>query len=209
LGKTVDEVSRAKYKNALLHELCAMNHKRGWTQQFHIGVLRNTRSRLFTALGPDAGGDCMGDCASGKALALFLDTLDKKNRLAKTILFNSNPCDNELFACLAGGFQDGSAPGKMQSGPAWWFMDFKDGIVRHLQAISGMGLLGGFVGMTTDSRSLLSFVRHEYFRRILCSVIGDDMESGALPGDFNLVGRTIKDICYTNAFNYFGYTQKQ
>jgi glucuronate isomerase len=149
--------------------------------------------------------DCIGDFAFGKPLAAFLDALDSTRQLTKTILFNINPGDNELLAVLAGVFQEGPVPGKIQLGPAWWFLDQKNGMTRHLDALSGLGLLSRFVGMTTDSRSLLSFPRHEYFRRILCNLIGEEMDRGELPGDLDCIGPIIHDICFNNAKNYFGY----
>jgi glucuronate isomerase len=182
-----------------------MNHRRGWAQQLHFGVIRSVRTRVFKSLGPDTGVDCIGDFSFGRPLCGFLDTLDATNQLTKTILFNGNPGDNEMLVSIAGAFQDGSVPGKLQLGPAWWFLDQKDGMVRHLDALSGLGLLGRFIGMTTDSRSLLSFPRHEYFRRILCNVLGEEMERGDIPGDSQLIGSVVSDICYANAKNYFGY----
>jgi glucuronate isomerase len=204
-GKDLQEAQRAKLKTAILLELCRMNRRRGWVQMFHLGAARNLRSRLFAKLGPDAGVDCIGDAAFGRPLAGLLDLLDVDDALTKTILFNINPKDNELFACTAGAFQDGSTPGKIQLGPAWWFLDQKVGIVRHLDALSSLGLLSRFVGMTTDSRSFLSFPRHEYFRRILCGLLGAEIERGELPADMTLMGRIVKDICYRNAKEYFGY----
>jgi glucuronate isomerase len=198
-------LSGGVFKASLLLELCKMNHARGWVQQIHMGVLRNVRSVIFNTLGPDTGVDCIGDFAFGKPLAAFLDALDSTRQLTKTILFNINPGDNELLAVLAGVFQEGPVPGKIQLGPAWWFLDQKNGMTRHLDALSGLGLLSRFVGMTTDSRSLLSFPRHEYFRRILCNLIGEEMDRGELPGDLDCIGPIIHDICFNNAKNYFGY----
>ena len=202
-GKTAAPAAAAKFKAALLLEVCRMNHRRGWVQQLHFGIIRNTRSRLYKSLGPDAGVDCIGDYSFARPLGRFLDALDATGQLAKTILFNSNPKDNEMLACMAQAFQDGTVPGKIQLGPAWWFLDQKDGMVRHLNALSYFGLASRFVGMTTDSRSLLSFPRHEYFRRILCNLLGEEMERGDLPGDFQLIGSMVKDICFSNAKSYF------
>jgi glucuronate isomerase len=193
----------AQLKAATLVELCRMNHSRGWVQQIHLGVIRNARTRIFQSLGPDAGCDCIGDFSFGRPLARLLDTLDADSRLAKTILFNINPNDNELLACLMGTFQDGSVPGKIQIGPAWWFLDQKDGMTRHLDALSSFGLLSRFIGMTTDSRSLLSYPRHEYFRRILCNLLGGEMERGDLPADLEQIGTMVKNICFKNAQEYF------
>jgi glucuronate isomerase len=204
-GKAVNEGQRARYQAALLLELGRMNHRRGWVQQLHLGAMRNVRSRLFSRIGADAGGDCMGDGSIGRPLARYLDALDRDNQLTKTILYNINPRDDELLACIAGAFQDGSVPGKIQCGPAWWFMDHKDGIIRHLNALAGMGLVGRFIGMTTDSRSLVSFVRHEYFRRILCDWVGTAMENHDIPGDPALTGAMIRDMCFNNAQDFFRF----
>jgi glucuronate isomerase len=207
-GKAIDADLISAFKVTLLLELCRMNHKRGWAQQIHMGVIRNARSIVYKKLGPDTGVDCIGDFSFARPLAVFLDTLDSTQQLTKTILFNINPGDNELLVVLAGVFQEGPIPGKIQLGPAWWFLDQKNGMKRHLDALSVLGLLSRFVGMTTDSRSLLSFPRHEYFRRILCNLLGEEIERGELPGDINLVGHIICDMCYTNAEKYFGYTRK-
>jgi glucuronate isomerase len=204
-GKRASEEHRAKFVSALLLELGRMNHRRGWVQQFHLGVIRNPRSRLFSNIGPDAGGDCIGDFSQGRPLCRYLDALDRDNQLTKTILYNINPRDNDLFACIAGSFQDGSCPGKIQYGPAWWFADGNHGIVLNIRTLCTNGLLSRFIGMTTDSRSLLSFVRHEYFRRILCNLLGDDIENGDLPGDIASMGALVRDICFDNARNYFGF----
>jgi glucuronate isomerase len=204
-GREVSDGQRAQYRAAILLELARMNHRRGWVQQFHLGVQRNPRSRLFSSIGPDAGGDCIGDVSLGQPLCRYLDALDRDNQLTKTILYNSNPRDNDLFACIAGSFQDGTVPGKIQYGPAWWFADSRDGVSRQLATLSTMGLLSRFIGMTTDSRSLLSFVRHEYFRRILCNQLGNDIENGDVPGDVAMMGALVGDICFDNARNYFGF----
>jgi len=204
-GKKVGEGERLKFISAVLLELGRMNHRRGWVQQFHLGVVRNPRTRLFSSMGPDAGGDCMGDFSPGRPLCRYLDNLDRNNQLTKTILYNINPRDNDLFACIAGSFHDGSVPGKIQYGPAWWFADGNHGIVMNIRALCTAGLLSRFIGMTTDSRSLLSFVRHEYFRRILCNTLGDDIENGDVPGDIARMGAMVRDICFDNARNYFGF----
>ena len=160
---------------------------------------------MLNELGPDTGWDSMGDFEQGRALSSFLNKLDSKNQLAKTILYNLNPRDNELFATMTGNFNDGSVAGKIQYGSGWWFLDQKDGMTRQLNALSNMGLLSRFIGMLTDSRSFLSFPRHEYFRRILCNLLGAEIENGELPADYDLVGEMIRDICYNNAANYFNW----
>ena len=158
---------------------------------------------MLKTLGPDTGFDSIGDFETARPLAKFLDALDANNKLPKTILYNLNPRDNELMAAMAGSFQDGSVPGKIQYGSAWWFLDQKDGMEKQMAALSNMGLLSRFVGMLTDSRSFLSFPRHEYFRRILCNVLGSDVEAGLLPSDMALLGKMVEDICFNNAKNYF------
>jgi glucuronate isomerase len=193
-----------QFKSAVLLELARMYAERHWTQQFHIGALRNTRTRVVQNLGADSGFDTIGDFEIARPLAKFLDTLDRKNRLAKTILYVMNPRDNELMAAMIGNFQDAAIPGKIQFGSAWWFNDQKEGMERQINALSNMGLLSRFVGMLTDSRSFLSYPRHEYFRRVLCNLLGHDVESGEMPDDLELVGGMVKDICFYNAANYFG-----
>jgi glucuronate isomerase len=185
--------------------MALLDHARGWVQQFHLGAFRNVNTRLKTALGADAGCDSIGDFEMARPLGRFLDALDQKESLPKTILYNLNPGDNELFATMAGNFQDGRVPGKMQYGAAWWFLDQKDGIEAQLQALSNMGLLSHFVGMITDSRSFLSYSRHDYFRRILCNLLGEDVRRGLIPDDRDLLGRLVTRICFTNARDYFGF----
>ncbi len=192
------------FKSAMLVEFAIMDHSRGWTQQFHFGALRNINSRAFRSLGPDTGYDTIGDFAMAGALGRFLDRLESQDKLTKTILYILNPRDNEMIAAMIGNFQDGRIPGKIQFGSGWWFNDQKDGMERQLNALSNMGLISRFVGMLTDSRSFLSYPRHEYFRRVLCNLFGNDMENGELPADFDLIGDTIRDVCYRNAVNYFG-----
>jgi glucuronate isomerase len=194
------------FKSAMLLEIAIMNHSRGWSQQFHLGALRNQNTRAFRQLGPDTGYDSIGDFTMGRALGRLLDHLDEQDRLARTIIYVLNPRDNEMIATMIGNFQDGRIPGKMQFGSGWWFNDQKDGMERQLNALSNMGLLSRFVGMLTDSRSFLSYPRHEYFRRVLCNLYGHDMEHGEIPNDFDMVGETIRDICYRNAVDYFGIT---
>jgi glucuronate isomerase len=203
-GRPVAAEAAAKFKSALLHEMALWDHARGWAQQFHVGALRNNNTRLLAKLGPDTGFDSMGDFEQARPLSRFLDRLDRADRLAKTILYNNNPRDNELMATMIGNFQDGSVPGKMQFGSAWWFMDQKDGMERQIEALSNMGLLARFVGMVTDSRSFLSYPRHEYFRRLLCNILGRDAENGLVPMDRDLLAKLVRDVCFFNARDYFG-----
>ena len=203
-GKGLQRDESLQYKSAVMTELAKMDAEKGWTQQFHLGALRNINSRAMQTLGPDTGYDTIGDFEMARALAKFLDGLEKADRLAKTILYVMNSRDNELAAAMIGNFQDGSIPGKMQFGSAWWFNDQKDGIERQINALSNMGLVSRFVGMLTDSRSFLSYPRHEYFRRVLCNLLGNDIENGELPNDTELIGNMVKDICFRNAVNYFG-----
>jgi glucuronate isomerase len=199
-----DEIS--KFKSAMLYELALMDWEKGWTQQFHYGAIRNNNSRLFRKLGPDTGFDSMGDFTVARSLSRFLDSLDNDGKLAKTILYNLNPCDNELIASMAGNFQDGTQPGKIQFGSGWWFLDQETGIINQLNSLSLMGLLSRFVGMLTDSRSFVSYPRHEYFRRILCNLLGDDVEKGKIPAsEIDFLGRMTEDISYNNAKNFFGF----
>jgi len=202
-GKELSEMEISKFKSAFLYEIARLNHKRGWVQQFHVGALRNVNTRLFNKLGPDIGCDSIGDRNYGEEMARFLDRLDQSQELTKTILYNLNPRDNELIAAMIGNFQDGSFPGKMQFGPSWWLLDQIDGMTKQINTLSNFGLLGRFIGMTTDSRSFLSFPRHEYFRRILCNLIGSDVENGEIPADMDLLGEIVENICYNNTVNYF------
>jgi glucuronate isomerase len=192
------------YKSALLHLFALMDHNRGWVQQYHLGALRNTNSRMRRKLGADSGLDSIGDFEQARPLARFLDRLDSTNHLAKTILYNLNPRDNELFATMIGNFQDGSVPGKMQYGSAWWFLDQKEGMEAQIRALSNMGLFSRFVGMVTDSRSFLSYSRHEYFRRLVCNILGNDVAQGLLPDDRELLGRLAQDVSFFNAREYLG-----
>ena len=182
-----------------------MLHRRDWPQQFQLGALRNNNTRLFKALGPDTGFDSIGDFEIGRPLSRLLDRLDSTNQLAKTILYNLNPRDNELIGTMIGNFQDGSVPGKIQFGSGWWFLDQKDGMEKQIQALSNLGLLSRFVGMLTDSRSFLSYARHEYFRRTLCNILGNDVEKGEIPADMELLGQMVENICFNNAYHYFGF----
>ena len=204
-GSEVAPAEAAKFKSAMLHEFAVMDADKGWTQQFHIGALRNNNTRLFAQLGPDIGCDSIGDVPVAQPLSKFLARLDHAGKLAKTILYNLNPRDNEVYATMIGNFQEGSVPGKIQWGSGWWFMDQLDGMTRQIEGLSQMGLLSRFVGMLTDSRSFLSYTRHEYFRRLLCNILGTDMQRGLIPKDYRLVGGMVEDICYRNARRYFGF----
>jgi glucuronate isomerase len=204
-GKRLAEEEIVLFKSKMLHLGAVMDHKSGWVQQFHIGPLRSANSRRLRSLGPDIGCDSIGDASYARPLATFLDRLDLSGQLAKTIIYNIHPKDNEMLATMIGNFQDGGQPGKLQFGSGWWFLDQKDGMERQLNALSTLGLLSRFVGMLTDSRSFLSFTRHEYFRRILCNLLGDEMEAGLLPDDLALVGGMVRDICYDNAARYFDF----
>jgi glucuronate isomerase len=204
-GKDLELTEAKKFKSAMLYYFAIWDAEKGWVQQFHLGALRNNNTRMLTQLGPDTGWDSIGDFSQAKALSKFLNKLDTENKLAKTILYNLNPSDNELMATMIGNFNDGSTPGKIQFGSGWWFLDQKDGMNKQLNALSNMGLLSKFVGMLTDSRSFLSFPRHEYFRRILCNLFGTEIEKGEIPNDIQWVGKIIQDICFNNAKNYFGW----
>jgi glucuronate isomerase len=204
-GKAVAPYVLLQFKSALLYEFAVMDWEKGWVQQYHLGALRSANSRLLRTLGPDTGFDSIGDFEIARPLAKFLDRLDDENKLAKTVLYNVNPRDNELLVTMAGNFQDGSVSGKIQYGPAWWFLDQMDGMTKQVKALANMGLLSQFIGMTTDSRSFLSYPRHEYFRRLLCRILGGDMKGGLLPDDLDLVGGLVQDICYSNAKRYFGF----
>jgi glucuronate isomerase len=200
---TADE--NLKFRSALLHEFALWDHEKGWVQQYHVGALRNNNTRGLATLGPDTGWDSIGDFTHGKSLSKFLDRLDTDNRLAKTIIYNSNPVNNDLFAAMTGNFNDGSVAGKIQFGSGWWFMDQKYGMIDQLNSLSNIGMLSRMVGMLTDSRSFMSFPRHEYFRRILCNLLATDIENGELPNDLNWTGKIVQDICYNNARAYFGF----
>ncbi|HEX8425528.1 glucuronate isomerase [Hymenobacter sp.] len=200
---TANEV--LQFKSAMLVLLAEMDWEKGWTQQYHLGALRNNNSRMLRQLGPDTGWDSIGDFSQGQALSRFLDRLDGQDKLAKTIIYNLNPADNELIATMIGNFNDGSVAGKVQFGSGWWFLDQKDGMEKQINALSNMGLLSRFVGMLTDSRSFLSYPRHEYFRRVLCNLLGTDVENGELPDDMELLGTIVQNICYNNAKAYFGF----
>ena len=194
-----------KFKSCMLYEFGRMDHSRGWTQQFHIGALRNNNTRLFNQLGPDTGFDSIGDKPVAEPLSKLLNRLDMEDKLSKTVLYNLNPRDNELYATMIGNFQDGSVAGKMQWGSGWWFLDQKDGMEKQINALSNLGLLSRFVGMLTDSRSFLSYTRHEYFRRTLCNILGNDVENGEIPNDMELLGQMVENISFNNAKNYFNF----
>ena len=204
-GRELSDAEQRKFKSAMLIHFAEWDWEKGWVQQFHLGALRNNNSRMMQELGPDTGWDSIGDFKQGRSLAAFLDKLDTNNRLARTVIYNLNPADNELFATMIGNFNDGSVAGKIQWGSAWWFLDQKDGMTRQINTLSNMGLLSRFVGMLTDSRSFLSFPRHEYFRRILCDLFGEEIENGELPNDIAWIGKVIQDICYNNNQNYFNW----
>ena len=204
-GRVLNLEERTKFKSAMLYVFATWDHEKNWVQQFHLGALRNNNIRLLESCGTDTGWDSIGDFQQGRTLTKFLGRLDSTNQLAKTILYNLNPADNELMATMAGNFNDGNIPGKIQFGSAWWFLDQKDGMTKQVNALSNMGLISKFVGMITDSRSFLSYPRHEYFRRLLCNLFGDEIENGELPNDVEWTGKIIQDICYYNAKTYFGW----
>jgi glucuronate isomerase len=206
LTRTIPDPEQAlKFKSAVLYELCLMDHAAGWVQQFHLGAVRNINRRMYRTLGPDTGYDFIGDFPILLPIARLLARLDDEDRLARTIIYPINPADLDAVATLIGCFQDGTVPGKIQLGSAWWFLDQLDGIERQLDALSNMGLLSRFVGMLTDSRSFLSYPRHDYFRRVLCNLLGGEMERGLIPCDMNLVGGIVADISYYNARRYFDF----
>lgn len=204
-GGVVSPSSAKLFQSFMLHELATWDAAKGWTMQIHAGAIRNNSSRGFKTSGPDAGFDSIGDLPIANGLSRHLDQLELVGALPKTILYNLNPRDNEVYAAMAGNFQDGITPGKIQYGSGWWFLDQLDGMTRQIEALSQIGLLSRFVGMLTDSRSFLSYTRHEYFRRLLCNIIGTDIERGRIPDDDRLVGPMVKDICYRNAKDYFGF----
>jgi glucuronate isomerase len=204
-GETISQPENIKFKSAMLVKFAEWDHEKKWVQQYHLGALRNNNARMLKTLGPDTGWDSIGDFSQGKQLSKFLDRLDTTNQLAKTILYNLNPADNELMAAMIGNFNDGTVAGKIQFGSSWWFLDQKDGMTQQINVLSNMGLLTRFVGMLTDSRSFMSYPRHEYFRRILCNIFGEEIENGELPNDMAWTGKVVQDICYNNAKEYFGW----
>ena len=205
ISKELSHLENLKFKSAMLVNFAQWNHEKGWVQQFHLGALRNNNARMLRQLGPDTGWDSIGDFSQAEMLSKFLNRLDNQDTLAKTIIYNLNPADNEMIAAMIGNFNDGTVAGKIQYGAAWWFLDQKDGIVKQLNALSNMGLLSRMVGMLTDSRSFLSFPRHEYFRRIVCNLFGEDIENGELPNDIKWAGKIAQDISYFNAKTYFKF----
>ena len=206
LGKAPSATELDKFQSALLHDLAVMDAQAGWAQQFHVGPLRNNNQKMFRQIGPDTGFDAIGDLPVAAAGHKFFSRLALEDRLAKTILYCLNPKDNEVMATMAYTFNDGTQPGKMQLGAAWWFLDQEDGMRKQLNALSSLGLLSRFVGMLTDSRSFISYPRHEYFRRILCDVVGADVESGRLPAsELDFIGKMIENISYYNAKDYFRF----
>jgi glucuronate isomerase len=204
-GQSLQPVEILKFKSAMLYEFAVWDHEKNWTQQYHLGALRNNNSRAYREIGPDTGYDSIGDFSQAQALSRFLNKLDSTNQLAKTIIYNLNPGDNELFATMTGNFNDGTVAGKIQFGSAWWFLDQKDGMTKQINTLSSMGLVSKLVGMLTDSRSFLSYPRHEYFRRLLCNLFAEDIENGELPADIEWTGKIIQDICYYNARTYFKF----
>ncbi len=204
-GDSISTEEKEKYITAVMLELCRMNHKRGWTQQFHAGALRNNNERMYDLMGPDTGWDSIGISLDPLKVSGFLNALDRENRLARTILYNLNPADNEILITMTGNFNDGTMKGKVQYGAAWWFLDQKNGIEKHLRDLASLGSLRWFVGMVTDSRSFLSYPRHEYFRRILCNWLGEEVEKRLIPDDEELLGKMVEDISYGNARDYFGF----
>ncbi len=202
-GRAATPDDLARFSSFLLLLLGRWDAARGWTKQLHLGGIRNNSSRLLKQLGPDTGLDSVGDFPHARALSRYLDSLDVTGELPRTVLYNNNPADNYVFATMIGNFQDGSVAGKMQFGSGWWFLDQKEGMEWQMNALSNLGLLRRFVGMLTDSRSFLSYTRHEYFRRVLCNLLGGDMERGELPDDPALIGTMVREICFSNARGYF------
>lgn len=204
-GNTISEEESRVYKSAFLYYCGLMDHEKEWVFQLHVGALRNNSSRKMKNLGSDTGFDSIGDFEMARPLSRLLDRLDAEDNLPRVSLYNNNPRDNELFATMIGNFQDGTIPGKLQHGPPWWFMDQKDGIERQVESLANMGVLSEFIGMTTDSRSFLSYSRHDYFRRIICNILGDDMKKGLIPSDMELIGGIVEKICYQNAADFFRF----
>ncbi len=204
-GNELSSEESEKYKAAVMTELCRMNHKRGWTQQFHVGAMRNNNSRMFRLMGPDTGWDSIGVPQDALKMSKFLSSLDETDQLARSILYNLNPADNEMMVTMAGNFNDGSTPVKVQYGPAWWFLDQINGMEKHIRDVASLGLMRRFIGMVTDSRSFLSYPRHEYFRRLICNFVGEEVEKGLIPDEDELLKPLIEGISYRNAKEHFGY----
>ena len=204
-GGALTPAEQTRFASYMMEFFGELDAARNWTKQLHLGAMRNVNDRLFAQLGPDVGCDSIGDFEQGRTLGRYLGRLAGRNILPKTILYNLNPRDNYVFATMIGNFQDGTIPGKMQFGSGWWFLDQKEGMTWQINALSSLGLLGRFVGMLTDSRSFMSYCRHEYFRRLLCQIIGEDVENGELPADLKLLGELVRKVCYANAASYFGF----
>ena len=203
-GKPASGDEYEQFASFLMFFFGRMDAEKGWTKQLHLGALRSVNTRRLRELGPDTGFDCIGDWPQAQSLCAYLDLLEQEHALPKMILYNLNPADNYIFATAAGCFQDGEIPGKIQLGSGWWFLDQKEGMEWQLKALANTGLLSRFVGMVTDSRSFMSFPRHEYFRRVLCNLLGSEIESGELPGDEGLVGGMVRNICFENARKFLG-----
>lgn len=203
-GQLVTPDEHRRFATYLMLFFGRLYAEKGWVMQLHLGAMRNNNTRMFERLGPDTGFDSIGDWPQAEALARYLDALDREDALPKTIIYNLNPADNYVFATMLGNFQDGSVAGKIQSGSGWWFLDQKEGMEWQMNALSNLGLLSRFVGMVTDSRSFMSYCRHEYFRRVLCNLVGRDVEEGLLPRDYKLLGMMVRNICYNNAEEYLG-----
>jgi glucuronate isomerase len=204
-GEMISNEEAEKYKAATMTELCRMNHKRGWTQQFHVGAMRNNNVRMFRQMGPDTGWDSIGIAQDALKMSGFLSSLDGTNQLARTILYNLNPADNEMMVTMAGNFCDGTVPAKVQYGAAWWFLDQKNGMEKHIRDLASLALMRRFIGMVTDSRSFLSYPRHEYFRRLVCNYVGEEVEKGTIPNDESLLKPLIEGISYKNAKEHFRF----
>lgn len=202
-GTPADPLESEQWATCVLQHVGRWNHERGWVMQFHLGAMRSNNARKLAELGPDTGFDSIGDWRQGEKLSRFLDSLDREDSLPKVVLYNLNPSDNYLMATMIGNFQDGSIAGKIQFGSGWWFLDQKEAMEWQMNALSNNGLLSRFIGMLTDSRSFMSYCRHEYFRRVLCNLVGQDIHEGILPDDLDLSGEMIRRICYRNAVNYF------
>ena len=207
-GEKPEPAEIVKFQTGMLFRFADWDFEKDWVQQFHLGALRNNNSRMLSRLGPDTGWDSIGDFPQARGLSFFMNKLDKNNHLARTILYNNNPADNQMMATMIGNFNDGSIAGKIQWGSAWWFLDQKEGMTDQMNALSNMGLISRFIGMITDSRSFLSYPRHEYFRRILCGLFGDEIEKGELPNDISWTGKLIQDISYFNAKGYFNWNER-
>jgi glucuronate isomerase len=205
LGAAVEPAEAEKIKSAVLYECGKLDAEAGWVQQYHFGALRNNNTRMYRKLGADIGMDSIGDFHLAVPLSRLLDRLAREDKLAKTILYNLNPADNYVLATMIGNFQGDGVAGKMQFGSGWWFLDQIEGMTWQMNALSNVGLLSRFVGMLTDSRSFLSYTRHDYFRRLVCDLFGRDIEAGLIPADYELVGSIVRDISYNNAARYFGF----